>query len=173
MARKRRAQSELPPFNTLPIQTRVAAIRYHLNWQGVALRLQYGRLKAQPLSLTNFVGFETMSGVVDMDFLVVVVRRIMRMVHQAKRSGLDTEGCLKPVVEDFERRWSHVVDARDTLEHIDQPRADRSLVPVRSSKGESIFLMPGKTIDLDQLFTDAEELCRAVGRVIRPYETEG
>lgn len=175
MVRKRKAQPDRIPFHSLPLQQRVAAIRYNLNWQGVALKLQYDRLRARtisPDSLPELTGYEFMSGRVDMDFLVIVVRRILRLANQAKGSGLDIDGHLKPMVRDFESRWEHVIDARDTLEHIDEPKADRSLVPVSSSNGEFIFLMPGKSIDLQQLFIEADSLCQAIGNVIKRYESK-
>jgi len=113
-----------------------------------------------------------MSGRIDMDFFVTAVRRILRVANQTKGSGLDTYGHLKPIVRDFEHRWEHIIDARDTLEHVDEPRSYRALLPFSSSKGELGFLMPGKSIDIYELFMDTDNLCRAIGKVIKPYESE-
>ena len=107
-----------------------------------------------------------------MDFFVIAARRILRIAILAKGSGLDTNGYLKPIVRDFDHRWEHIIDARDTLEHVDEPRAYRALAPVSSSDGKFVFLMPGQSIDIQELFIDADNLCRAVGAVIKPYESE-
>ena len=175
MTRQPRARSGSDPLFSLSPQQRAAQIRYGLNWEGTALQLQYDRLKTRmvPLSgLAEVAGREYMSGVIDMDFFITVVRRILRVADQAKRSGLDTDGLLKSAINDFGLCWSHVTAARNTLEHVDNPQAFRAIVPFHSSNGEWGFLMPGKSVDVHELFKDADNLCRTISKVIRPHEAQ-
>lgn len=62
------------------------------------------------------------------------------------------------------------IDLRDELEHIDQPKVSRLFVPIRSTAGALIFLLPSGPIDLHELFNDTEKLCRAIAEAIRSYE---
>ena len=108
-----------------------------------------------------------------MDFLIIVVRRILRIAQKAKGSGLDTDKLLKSIVAGFENRWERLlIDMRDELEHIDQPKAVRLFIPVRSTAGELKFVLPSGSIDLHELFSDADKLCRVIADVIRPYESQ-
>lgn len=165
-APKTRNDPNSASFHSLTIEQRVAWIRFHLDWQGSALLLEYNRLRSAT-DLSN-----SFAQLADMDFLIIVVRRILRVAQKAKESGLDANKLLKSTVQRFEARWGRaLIDLRDEMEHIDQPKASRLFVPVRSTAGELIFLLPGGSIDLHELFNDTEKLCRVIAEVIRPYES--
>jgi hypothetical protein len=161
-------------FRTLPLPQRAAQIRYGVNWQWTAVKMQYERLMArrlmQPGDLAETAAPEPMRGVVDMDFLVTAVRRLLRVAEQAKRSGCDTNADLKVSIRIFNSRWSHVVDVRNTLEHVDGPGVP--IVPMQSSEPDSrwLFLTPGNRLNIQDLFEDASKLCKAICKVIEPYE---
>ena len=84
---------------------RAAQIRYGVNWQWTAVKMQYERLMArkpmQPGDLVEVAALEHMQGVVDMDFLVTAVRRLLRVAEQARRSGCDTNADLKVPMKIF------------------------------------------------------------------------
>lgn len=161
-------------FRTLPLPQRAAQIRYGVNWQWTAVKMQYERLMArkpmQPGDLVEAAVSEPMRGVVDMDFLVTAVRRLLRVAEQARRSGCDTNTDLKVPIRIFNSRWSHVVDVRNTLEHVDGPGVP--IVPMQSSDPDSrwLFLTPGNRLNVQDLFEDAAKLCKAICKVIEPYE---
>jgi hypothetical protein len=165
-ARKVRNAPNSAPFHSLTIHQRVAWIRFHLDWQGSALLLEYNRLSSETGSLNSF------AQLADMDFLIIVVRRILRVAQKAKGSGLDTGKLLKSIVTDFENRWERIlIDMRNELGHVDQPKVSRLFVPMRSTAGELKFLLPSGSIDLRELFSDTDKLCRVIAEVIRPYES--
>jgi hypothetical protein len=111
-----------------------------------------------------------MRGVVDMDFLVTAVRRLLRVAEQARRSGCDTNGDLKLPTRLFNSRWGYVVHVRNTLEHVDSPGVP--IVPMQSSSpnGRWNFLTPENNLSVQDLFEDAAKLCKAIYKVIEPYE---
>jgi hypothetical protein len=149
-------------------------IRFNLNWQWTAVKLQHERLAANVLSPDDLVE-ESMrkhlNGMVDMDFLVVSVHRLLLVAKQAKSSGCDTSGTLKPVIKDFESRWGHIISARNALIHIDDKRPKTALLPISSTNGDWQFGMPGNSIDMHELFKDAHTLAKAIAKVIEPYES--
>lgn len=152
-----------------------AAIRFNLNWQWTAIKMQYERLSNSILSPDDLVDVamrKHMSGIVDMDFLVIAVRRLLRVAEQAKRSGCDANGTLKPVIKDFESHWGHIIDARNSLEHVDDPRPERVLLPMSSSNGDWQFHMPGNSINMQELFNAAETITKTINKVIEPYESQ-
>jgi hypothetical protein len=161
-------------FRTLPLPQRAAQIRYGINWQWTAIKMQYERLMAyrpiQPGSLVEAAAREHMRGVVDMDFLVTAVRRLLRVAEQARRSGCDTNGDLKLPTRLFNSRWGYVVHVRNTLEHVDSPGVP--IVPMQSSSpnGRWNFLTPENNLSVQDLFEDAAKLCKAIYKVIEPYE---
>jgi len=79
-----------------------------------------------------------MNGIVDMDFLVIAVRRLLLVAEQAKKSGCDVNGELKPIIKGFKSNWGHIVAARNSLEHVDDPRPEGALVPVSCTSGGSL-----------------------------------
>ena len=161
-------------FRTLPLPQRAAQIRYGVNWQWTAIKIQYERLMArkpmQPGDQVGEAALEHMRGVVDMDFLVTAVRRLLRVAEQARRSGCDTNADLRLPMRLFSSRWSHVIDVRNTLEHVDS--SGLPIVPMQSSSpdGRWLFLTPGSNLNVQDLFEDTVKLCRAIYRVIEPYE---
>jgi len=161
-------------LRTLPLAQRAAQIRYGVNWQWTAVKMQYERLMArrpmQPGDLVEAALPEHMRGVVDMDFLVTAVRRLLRVAEQARRSGCDTNADLKVPIRIFNSRWSHVVDVRNTLEHVDCPGVP--IVPMQSSDpdGRWLLLTPGNHLSVQDLFEDAAKLCKVICKVIEPYE---
>jgi hypothetical protein len=110
-----------------------------------------------------------MTGVVDMDFFVIAVRRLLRVAHDAKRSGCDRSGILKPLIKDFEAQWKQIVEARNYLEHVDDHNVSTYIVPMSSTNGDRRFGMPANSIDMRSLFIDAERLAEAINAVIAPY----
>src|ERR1700683_1972128 len=162
-------------FRSRPLPQVAASTRFGLNWQWTAIRLQYERLTSNVISPKDLIEVSMrkhMTGVIDMDFLVIAVRRLLRIADHAKRSGCDVNGTLKPLIRDFESHWGHVIDARNSLEHVDEPRADRALFPSSSSKGDWQFHLPGGNIDVHELFKDAENLAKAISKIIEPYESQ-
>jgi hypothetical protein len=123
-----------------------------------------GDLMAHPMR-------EHMRGVVDLDFFVTAVRRLLRVAEQAKRSGCDSKGILKRAIKIFMSRWSHVIDVRDSLEHVDEPGLP--FVPMQSSApdGGWSFLTPGNRIDVPLLYEDAQKLCKVILEAIKPFDT--
>jgi hypothetical protein len=59
---------------------------------------------------------------------------------------------------------------RNTLEHVDCPSVP--IVPMQSSDpaGRWLFLTPGNHVSVQDLFEDAAKLCKAIYKVIEPYE---
>ncbi len=130
-----------------PLWQRAAAVRYGVNWQWTAVKMQYERLMTRSMALPDDLAEQALReytrGVIDMDFFVTAVGRFLRVADQAKRSGCDANGELKIAVKIFMSRWSHVIAARNSLEHFDQP--GNALVPMQSSDsdGRWKFLTPG------------------------------
>ena len=166
------AEPESSPVS--PLWQQAAAVRYGVNWQWTAIKMQYERLMARPTlspgDLVEHAMHEHMRGVIDMDFLVTAVRRFLRVADQAKRSGCDSKGELKIAIKIFMSRWSHVIDARNSLEHFDQPGS--GLVPAQSSNSEARwqFATSAGSIDMQRLFGDAEKLCKIILKVIDPFK---
>jgi hypothetical protein len=161
-------------FRTLPLTQRAAQIRYGVNWQWTAVKMQYERLMArkpmQPDDLVEVALPEHMRGVVDMDLFVTAVRRLLRVAEQARRSGCDSNADLKVPIKIFNSRWGHVVDVRNTLEHVDGPGVP--IVPMQSSNPDSrwLFLTPGNHLSVQHLFEDSAKLYAAICKAIEPYE---
>ena len=164
----------MPVPNNRLLQQRANAIRFAVNWQWTAIKMQHERLTARTFSpddLVEAVVREHMRGVVDMDFFVIAVRRFLRVAIKAKKSGCDAAGTLKPIIRNFETHWDHIIDARNWLEHVDGQNAEGTLLPVHSSNGDWHFTRAGKNVDVNELFKAADELCKAICLVIEPYES--
>jgi hypothetical protein len=137
--------------------------------------MQYERLASNAISQDDTVGalaHKHMAGIVDLDFLVMSVYRLLRVAERAKGSGCDGNGILKPLIKDFNARWPRIVDARNALEHFEDPRPERAFIPMSSTNGEWRFEMEGASIDGRELFKSAENLAKAINKVIEPYEAE-
>jgi hypothetical protein len=77
-----------PPTDRRPEQ-KVAELRFNLNWQWTAVKMQYGRLVSNAISQDDTLGalvHKHMAGIVDLDFLVMSVHRLLRVAHQARAS---------------------------------------------------------------------------------------
>lgn len=161
-----------PPGRPSP-QQMAHVIRFNLNWQWTAVKLQHERLADNVLSRDDLVAVSMrkhLTGMVDMDFLVISVHRLLLVAKQAKGSGCDVNGTLKDVIKDFESRWAHITGARNALQHIDDMYPKMLLLPTSSSSGDWQFGMPGNSIDMHELFKDAQTLAKAIAKVIEPYE---
>jgi hypothetical protein len=152
-----------------------ASIRFNLNWQWTAIKLQYDRLVNNvmvPNDLIEVSMRKHMNGVVDMDFFVIAVHRLIVVAEQAKNSGCDLNKELKPAIKDFKSRWGNIAAARNALEHIDDQRPERALLPTSSSSGDWQLGMPGNSLKVHEIFRDAQILARTVSKVIEPYEPQ-
>ena len=82
-----------------PLWQRAAAVRYGVNWQRTAVKMQYERLMTRSMALPDDLAEQALReytrGVIDMDFFVTAVGRFLRVADQAKRSGCDANGELK------------------------------------------------------------------------------
>jgi hypothetical protein len=162
-----RHQGAAVPFPAVPLRQRVAQIRYDVNWQGTAVRMQYERLVAHlNLSLED-MAYAHLRGIVDMDFLVIAVRRLLRVAERARDIGCDVNGELKQAIKIFTSQWGQVIDVRNALEHIDHGRA--GIVPVQGG-GTLLFAWRGEQVDVHKLFRAADNLCKTICRVIEPQE---
>jgi hypothetical protein len=126
----------------LTMSRRAGQIRYHLNWQGTAIKVQYDRLAANMYVDPEDSVLESMNShmraVVDLDFLVTSVRRLLRVAEQARSFGLDPKRELKLAIKVFNSRWlPYLVDIRNTLEHVDGPGT-----PFGPSRGGRDFICP-------------------------------
>jgi hypothetical protein len=149
------------------------SIRFNLNWQWTAIKLQHDRLTDSSISPNDTVEVSMrnhMNGIVDMDFLVIAVRRLLRVAEQAKKSGCDVNKKVKPAIKEFETHWGHIIGARNSLEHVGGHGT--FLLPMSSSSGDWQFGMPGNSIKMHELFRDAQILARVISKVIEPYEPQ-
>jgi hypothetical protein len=163
-------QHTVASVSDIPLRTRVAQIRYDVNWQGTAVRMQYERLVAH-LDLPLGEGsIAHLRGVVDLDFLVISVYRLLHVAERAKTFSCDIDGKLKLAIKVFRSRWDEELkDVRNALEHLDHGGAH--IIPFRSGSTIS-FLWRGGKIDVHEIFTDADKLCAAICRAIEPLETQ-
>lgn len=105
----------------VPLSQRIAQIRYEVNWQSTAVRMQYERLAAH-LQLPQEEQLAAhMRAVVDMDFMITAVRRLLRVAERARRIGVDGSGELRQAVRAIAPQSAQVVRVRNALEHLDQP----------------------------------------------------
>jgi hypothetical protein len=154
------------------MKLRAGQIRYSLNWQGTAIRVQYERLaenmNVNPEESVLVSMNAHMRAIIDLDFLITSVRRLLRVAEQARRFGLDPGGELKLAIRIFKARWlPHLVDIRNTLEHVDGHGIP--FVPV--SGGDAIsFAHPNGQIDASKLYIDAKELHKEISRTIEHFE---
>jgi hypothetical protein len=152
-----------------PLRQRVAQIRYDVNWQGTAIRMQYERLVAHlDLSLEDRWRAH-MRAVVDLDLLVISVNRLLNVAERTRRFGCDSNGQLKRATKIFRSQWdSQLTDVRNALEHLDQGGA--GIIPVEGG-GTLLFVWRGGQVDAHKLFNAADNLCRVICRVIEPLES--
>jgi hypothetical protein len=157
----------------LALRLRAGHIRYGANWQGTAIKTQYKRLASNMQVDPEQPVLESlrlhMQALVDLDFLITSIRRLLRVAEQARRLGLDQDRKLKLAIRIFNSRWQpYLVDIRNTLEHVDQPGFP--FVPFRGG-GKVAFSVPGGEIDATKLYDAAMELYKAICRAIAPFES--
>jgi hypothetical protein len=151
----------------LPLSQRVAQIRYDVTWQGTAIRMQYERLVAH-LELPLEDQFRAhMRAVVDLDFLVIVARRLLKVAERARRLGIDSSRDLKQAVRAIEPQSAQVIAVRNALEHLDQ--GGTGIVPFQGG-GSVSFAWSGGQIDVHELYRAADDLGKAICRVIELAE---
>lgn len=153
----------------VPLRDRVAEVRYDVNWQGTAVRMQYERLGAH-LELPQEEQLAAhMRAVVDMDFLVTAVRRLLRVAERARRIGVDGSGELREAVRAIAPQSAQVVRVRNALEHFDQQKV--GIVPVAGG-GSVSFMWASGQVDVHELYKAAEDLRKAIWRVLERAEQE-
>ena len=109
-----------------------------------------------------------MQALVDLDFLVTSIRRLLRVAEQARRFGIDPDRKLKIAIKIFNSRYqSHLVDIRNSLEHVDSPGLP--FVPFRGG-GKIAFSYPGGEVDASDLYDAAMDLYKAICRAIERFE---
>jgi hypothetical protein len=151
----------------VPLEQRVAQVRYDVTWQGTAVRMQYDRLAAH-LGLPPEQQIAAhMRAVVDMDFLVLAARRLLKVAERARHLGVDSSGELRQAVRDIGPRSGQVVKVRNALEHFEGGRLP--IVPVAGG-GSMSFAWPGGQMDMHELFGAADGLRKAIWRVIDQAE---
>ena len=163
------APNELDPA----LRLRAGQVRYGANWQGTAIKMQYERLATnmqvdpeQPVLDSLRLH---MQALVDLDFLITSIRRLLRVAEQARRLGLDRDRRLKLAIKVFSSHWQpYFVDIRNTLEHVDKPGLP--IGPFRGG-GKVAFSCPGGEVDATELYNAAMGLHRAICQVIEPFET--
>jgi hypothetical protein len=153
----------------IPLSQRVAQVRYDANWQGTAVRMQYERVAAHLELPPEEQLAAHMRAVVDMDFLITAVRRLLRVAQRARRLGVDSSGELREAVKAIAPQAAQVVRVRNALEHLDQQGV--GIVPVAGG-GSMSFASVGGPIDVHELFKAAEDLCKGICRVIERAEQE-
>jgi hypothetical protein len=151
----------------VPLDQRVAQVRYDLTWQGTAVRIQYDRLAAYLELPPEQRIVDHMSAVVDLDFLIMAVRRLLKVAQRARRLGVDGSGELRQAVRDIGPQSGQVIMVRNALEHFEEGRM--GILPVAGG-GSMSFVWPGGQMDMHELFRAAEGLRKAILRVIEKAE---
>jgi hypothetical protein len=131
--------------------------------------MQYDRLVAHMnLPLEDRV-LAHLRGVADLDFLVISVHRLLHVAERARAFGCDADGKLKLAIKVFSSQWlPQLVEVRNALEHLDQGGV--GLFPIQGGDTMS-FSWRGGQMDVHELFKAADELIKAICRVIEPLET--
>jgi hypothetical protein len=158
------------------VASRVSQVRFSINWQWPAIRMQYERLMERSHQSPEQMFYEHMNTVADMDFLVIMVRRFLRTAEQARRIPSERQPQLKLAIKIFYSHWGNLTDVRDALEHSDtatmSPVPAISLPTLGDSAGQFVFMWPGGNLDLGRLFEDAQSILKAILGVIEPLEAE-
>jgi hypothetical protein len=142
-------------------RVKVGQIRYGLNWQATAIKMQYERLAANtqvdPEAPVADSLMSHMQAVVDLDFLITAIRRLLRVAEQARSFKLDPKNELKLAIKIFDSHWRpYLVNISNSLEHGDNPGTP--FVPFRGG-GKIAFLHPGGELDASKLYYAAMQ-CR-------------
>jgi hypothetical protein len=150
--------------------TRLALkVRFHINWQWPAIKMQYERLMERANLPVNRMVYEHMLMVADMDFLVIMVRRFLRTAEQARQIPSNNQKQLKLAINVFNSHWKNTIKVRDALEHIERagvfPVPAASFPKAADGSAEFTFMWPGGNLDLGKLFGDAQSIMRAIVKV--------
>jgi hypothetical protein len=160
------------PASTLadiPLRQRVAQVRYDINWQGTAVRMQYERLVSHINLPIEERTFAHLRGIADLDFLVISIYRLLNVAKRAKEFGCDTDGKLRLAIHLFESQWfSRLKELRNALEHLDH--GGIGIVPVQGG-GSISFVWSTGQVDAHKLYTAADRLITTICRVIEPLES--
>lgn len=153
----------------VPLSRRAAQIRYDINWQGTAVRMQYERLVAHMgLSPEERVS-ALLHAVVDLDFLVISVHRLLHVAKRARAFGCGTDAELKTAINLFSSRWlPQLRDVRNALEHLDH--GSIGIVPVQGG-GTISFIWRDGQLDVHELFKAADKLIKTICLAIQPLES--
>jgi len=151
------------------VASRVANVRFHIEWQWPAIKMQYERLMERASLPPEQMFSQHMQMVADMDFLAIMARRFLRTSALARKIPSEHQPQLKQAVREFNQRWRNLTEIRNALGHFDQ----KALFPVPMHGGDQfVFMWPGGNIDLAKLFEDAREILRAILNIIEPLEAE-
>jgi hypothetical protein len=148
-------------------------IRYSVNWQGTAIKVQYERLAVNMHINPEIPVIESArahyQAIADLDFLITSIRRLLRVAEQARSYHLDPNKELKLAIKIFNSRWHpSLVNIRNALEHVDKPGTP--FFPARG--GDTMaFVYPGGQIDAGKLYTAAMNLHQAICKAIEPFES--
>jgi hypothetical protein len=174
MSRRRSGSDRLSTPRS--VASRVSQVRFSINWQWTAIRLQYDRLMTRSRLSTELMPYEHMKIVADMDFLVIILRRFLRTAEQARQIPSGCQSQLRLATKVFYSRWGNLTDIRNALEHPDTtamfPVPAVSFPMHEDSGSQFVFMWPGGNLDLGKLFDDAQTILKAILGVIEPLEAE-
>ena len=119
---------------------------------------------------------EHMQMVADMDFLVIMVRRLLRTAELARGIPSVHQSKLKQAIKVFNSKSGKLEAIRNALEHADKaamlPLPAVGIPMSGHGDGHFIFMWPGGNLDIGKLFEDAQTVFKAILRVIEPLEAE-
>jgi hypothetical protein len=149
---------------------RVSEVRFHINWQWTAIRMQYDRLLERSRQPPELMLMEHMQVVADMDFLVTSVRRLLRTATLARQIPSAHQQQLKLALRLFNSRWGNLKVVRDALEHSDTaatfPVPAVGIPSSGNGDGEFTFMWPGGNLNLGKLYEDARSIAQAIISII-------
>lgn len=150
-------------------------VRFHLNWQWPAIRMQYERLVERSRDPERMFA-EHMQMVADMDFLVTSVRRLLRTAQLARQIRSEHQEQLRLALKIFNSKWGNLTAVRDAMEHSDTAKmfpAPAIGIPTSGNgDGEFTFMWPGGNLNLGKLYKDAQSIATAIVSIIEPVEAE-
>lgn len=159
----------------------ISQVRFHLNWQWPAIRMQYERLAERARQPQERMLAEHMQTVGDMDFLVTAVRRLLRTAAAAEKihsKEIDPKyhAQLKLAVKVFDSQWGdRLKEIRDALEHVQSvspgfPVPMVSIPAAGKGDGEFILMGPHGNLNLAKVYEDARSIAKAVANIVEPAE---
>lgn len=130
--------------------------------------MQYNRLIDRGKLPMNERFGQHLQMIADMDFMVIMVRRLLRTAEQAMQIPSDSHKQLKTALRIFHSRWKNLTEIRNALEHPDS--AQMMYPSVAVSENEFIFMWPGGNVDLAKIYDHARAIKDAILAVIVPLE---